>query len=95
MTTITPSSEFIAGLVAVPAGVAFGLAYFRLLRRSARLLAAGEGKRLSIAYAVGRLGAAVALFFVAARLGAWPLLAFFAGFLVAREIALRPERRSS
>lgn len=95
MTTITLSSGVIIGLLALLAGFAFGLAYFQLVRRSARRLAAGERRLLSLAGVGGRLGAAVSVFFLAARLGAWPLLALFAGFLIAREIALRPERRPS
>jgi hypothetical protein len=76
------------------AGLAFGLVYFATLKRSVMLFAAGRGWLGPLALTLGRIGAAVAFLFVAAKLGAAPLLAAFIGFLMARALALRAERRA-
>lgn len=70
------------------AGIAIGFAYFRALRWTIRCGA----KHPLVIHAVASLARllAVAVFFgFAARLGALPLLAAFAGFLLARALAMR------
>ena len=76
------------------AGLAFGLVYFAFLRRSVTLLVGGNGWFAPPALALGRIGAAAAFLFMAAKLGAAPLLSTFIGFLMARTLALRAESRS-
>lgn len=74
------------------AGAVFGFGYFAAVRRTAALVAAGRGWRVPLALTLGRLGLAVLLFGLAARLGVAYLLAAFGGFLAARWMALRAER---
>lgn len=84
----------IASAAAV-AGLAFGLVYFRALRRTTDLLAGGGGWRGPIALTLIRIVGAVILFAMVARLGALPLLGAFIGLLAARTIALRGARRTA
>lgn len=81
--------------VMVLAGVGLGLAYLGALRRTVEALAHGAGWRMPMALTVARLAAAAGLLFLAAKLGAIPLLATFAGFLLARSVILRRVRRAS
>jgi N-ATPase, AtpR subunit len=74
------------------AGLAFGLAYFRALRRTVDLLAGRHGWAVPIGLTLARVAGAVVLLTLMARLGALPLLGGFLGFLMARMIALRQER---
>ncbi|HVY57767.1 MAG TPA: ATP synthase subunit I [Xanthobacteraceae bacterium] len=83
----------LAALMAL-AGLVFGLIYFAALKRSVSLLVGGSGFLGPLALTLGRIGAAAALLVVAAKLGAAPLLAAFAGYLMARGVALRAERRA-
>jgi len=76
------------------AGVAFGLLYFAALRRTVTHLAARSGWATPLLFTVSRVGAALVFLALAATLGAAPLLAAFAGFLVARGLALRAVRRN-
>lgn len=76
------------------AGLMFGLAYFMALKRSVALFVGGKGWLGPLALTLGRIGAAGGFLFVAAKLGAAPLLAAFVGFLMARALALRAERRA-
>jgi N-ATPase, AtpR subunit len=76
------------------AGFALGLAYFVALKRSVALFVGGKGWFRPLALTLGRVGAAAGFLFVAAKLGAAPLLAAFIGFLTARALALRAERRA-
>ena len=76
------------------AGLALGRAYFVALKRSVALFVGGKGWFGLLALTLGRIGAAAGFLFVAARLGAAPLLAAFIGFLMARALALRAERRA-
>jgi hypothetical protein len=71
------------------AGLAFGLAYFAVLRRTVDLHAAGHGLLVPALLTIGRLATAILLLGVAARVGALPLLSSFIGFLLARTLALR------
>lgn len=74
-------------------GTALGAAYFALLWRSLQLHGKpGNGPKLA-AHLVVRLVGAGLVFWLAARAGAWPLLATFAGFLIGRFGALRLVRR--
>ncbi len=72
----------------------FGLLYFAALKRCVALLVGGQGWLGPLALTLGRIGAAAGILFVAAKLGAAPLLAVFIGFLMARAVALRAERRA-
>ena len=74
------------------AGLAFGLAYFVVLRRTIDLHAASHGVLVPALLTVGRLATAILLLGVAARVGALPLLSSFMGFLLARALALRGAR---
>lgn len=91
MTTI-PASQLYVATACVLAGFAFGVGYFAALRVTATWLAKGRGPLVPVLLTVGRFGAAVALFGGAALLGAPALLGAFAGFLVARALALRSAR---
>ena len=84
---VSPMPEL---LVAVAlAGFMSGLLYFAVLRRTAMLFASRSGWLLPAALTAVRIGAAAGLLALAAKLGAAPLLAAFAGFLLARTVALR------
>lgn len=76
------------------AGCLFGWQYFAMLKRSVKLFVGGHGRRGLLAHTLGRMGIAAAFLFVAAKLGAASLLAAFTGFLFARALALRAERRT-
>ena len=56
------------------------------------LFATGRGWFVPMALTSGRIGAAVVLLGLAAKLGAVALLATFVGFLIARALALRAGR---
>jgi hypothetical protein len=72
------------------AGIAFGLAYFAVLRRSIDgFLQPGRRRTLAVALTVGRVAAAVLFLWLAAKLGAVALIAALVGFMAARGIALR------
>lgn len=81
----------LAALLALT-GFAFGMAYFALLRRSVELFAAGRGYLIPATLTMARIGAAVILLGLAAKLGAPALLGAFIGFLAARKVALRTKR---
>lgn len=88
------------------AGLVFGYGYFVALRRSIDMYAARRAWLPSLLWTLVRIAAAVLFFLVVARRGAdglgptarpWsalPVLAAFAGFLVARQLALRSTRRA-
>jgi hypothetical protein len=80
-------------LAMAAAGFGLGLGYFAALRRSVALFGAGGSRLAPVALTILRLAAAAAFLVFAARLGAAPLLASFAGFLVARFYALRAARK--
>ncbi len=87
----SPMPELLAGMTL--SGFIFGLAYFAAVQWTAVLFAAGCGWLAPLALTLGRAGAAAAFLALAARLGAASLLAAFAGFLLARALALRLARR--
>ena len=75
------------------AGFGFGRLYFAAIRRTAQLLASGAW-RAPLLLTIGRLATALAVFGLAARLGAACLLGVLLGLLVARSTALRQARRA-
>jgi hypothetical protein len=80
-----------AGFVA--AGFVLGLGYFASLRRGLRL-AVTRGAWLPYwLLAIARIVAAALFFSFAVRRGVPALLAMFAGFLIARHLAVRAARR--
>jgi hypothetical protein len=74
-------------------GFGFGLLYFAALERTVSLFAAGCGWLSPLAFTLGRIAAAGIFLGLAAKFGAVSLLAAFAGFLLARAVALRAARR--
>lgn len=97
MTDPSTLGPFPVAVVLALAGFAFGLAYFRMVRWTARCLADGArdgGWAGPAALTLARVAAAVVLLILAARLGALALLAAFLGFLVARTVALRRTERT-
>jgi len=64
-----------------------------MLRRAADAYAAARGWAGPVALTALRLGGATIVFGLAVQLGVVALLACFLGFLVARAIALRSQRR--
>jgi hypothetical protein len=91
-TTVVSQSELI--VLAAAAGLMFGLLYFAALKRSVTLFVGSDGWLGPLALTLGRVGAAAGFLFVAAKLGAAPLLTAFLGFLMARAGVLRAERRA-
>ena len=74
-------------------GLCLGLGYFVLLRWSVTAIGVAGRRGQILALTSLRLGAAIAFFVLAARLGgALTLLSGFAGFLTARTLALRQRR---
>lgn len=70
-------------------GLALGAAYFAAAWHTVRRFAGGAGAAGVAGLAVLRLAVAAIAFWWAARHGAGPLLAAFAGFLLARFAATR------
>lgn len=87
------SAAALPGAMAI-AGFVFGRLYFALLWRTVGRFAVGRGWLDPLALTLGRMGAAVILLTIAAKLGAAPLLATFLGFMLARAVALRAARRA-
>ena len=93
--------------LSVAAGFVFGYGYFLALRRSIDYQSARGAGLHSLLWALARIAAATLFFAVLARWSAaaigetarqWTaaaLLAAFAGFIVARQLALRSARRAS
>jgi NhaP-type Na+/H+ or K+/H+ antiporter len=94
MTHIQPLEPSLLLLILLPAGFALGLLYFEALRRTVKRITARDGWRGAIALTAGRVVALIAVLAVAARLGAMALLVTFAGFLLARTVALYRSRRT-
>jgi hypothetical protein len=94
MTRHIPITQPELAAVMAISGLVLGLLYFAALKRSVGLLVGGRCRLWPLALTLGRIGAAGAVLFVAARFGAAPLLAAFIGFLAARAVALRAERRA-
>lgn len=94
MTDATLASTLLLATAMALAGFAFGLAYFRALRRTVDLIAGRQGWAAPIGLSLARLAGAVVLLTLMAQLGALPLLGGFLGFLTARMIAVRLARRA-
>lgn len=92
MTSGSLASTLLLASAMALAGLAFGLLYFRALRRTVDRLAGHRGWAGAVGLTLARLAGAVILLTLAARLGAMPLLGAFLGFLMARMIALRQAR---
>jgi hypothetical protein len=75
------------------AGFMLGMAYFALLRRGVELAAARCAWRSYLLLALARIAAAALFFTVTARSGVPTLIAAFAGFLLARRVAVAAARR--
>lgn len=86
-----PAADIVAMTVV---GLVFGGLYFMVLGRTVALLVAGGNWLGATALTLGRIAAAVVALTVAAKFGAFPLLAAFAGFLFARMIAVRIAKRA-
>ena len=83
-----------AVLVLAIAGFTAGLAYFASLRRGvARLVRVRHAWLPYVLWALARIAAAVLFFTLAMHWGVPALLAAFVGFLAARQLAVRAERR--
>jgi F1F0 ATPase subunit 2 len=89
-----PSSTITLASGAALAGLALGLVYFHALRRTVELFATGRGRFGPIVLTLGRIAGAFIVLVFMARLGAAALVASFLGFVIAREVAVRRERRS-
>lgn len=79
-------------VLALVAGFGSGLLFFRSLELNARLWLSGAKPWLPLLLHVGRLAALAGLLLLAVRFGALPLLASFAGLLLARHLVTRPGR---
>jgi NhaP-type Na+/H+ or K+/H+ antiporter len=91
-----PSGASLSLLVlSAAAGALFGSAYFVALRHSLSILAGRESLRRALLAMAYRLAAASLFFAFAVRLGAWPPIAAFLGFLAARQLAVRAARRAA
>lgn len=75
------------------AGTVLGAAYFASLRRSLRQVLARRGGWRYPLMALARIAATALFFAVAVRWGTSALLAAFAGFLAARQLAVIAARR--
>lgn len=87
MTGTLPETMELAAEMAL-LGFLFGLFYFAALRRTVALFASGRGWLGPLALTLGRFAAAAIFLGLATRQGALSLLAAFAGFVVARTVAL-------
>ena len=81
-------------IAAAAAGLLFGRLYFAALKRCVASLVGGDGWVRPLALSVGRIGAAAIFLLIVAHWGAASLLGGLGGFLVARTLALRAQRRS-
>ena len=75
------------------AGLVLGSAYFATLRRGVQIAVARHAWMPCMLLALARVGAAALFFIFAVRWGAAALMAAFAGFLLARQLAVRAARR--
>lgn len=84
-------SDINTGLIAsaVAAGIAMGLAYFAGVRATVRAITAQSRPGLAASLMAIRFTLAAGCFAIAAQFGISALLSSFAGFLLARFLALR------
>jgi N-ATPase, AtpR subunit len=92
MTIAPPLPVLELAMTMAVAGLAIGLLYFAALERTIALYVAGRGWVGPLAFTLGRIAAAGVFLSFAAKLGAISLLSAFAGFLLARAVALRAAR---
>lgn len=76
-----------------PAGFLLGTAYFASLRRGVALSVARRTWLPYLLFGLARMAAAALFFAFTVRFGVPALLAAFAGFLAARQLAVRAARR--
>lgn len=88
-------SAYSTPLLALAAGLVFGLGYFYVLKRSVILLLQPGNRSLGVALTLGRLILAALLLWQAAQVGAVALLSGLAGFVAARFIALRLNKEAA
>ena len=93
MTSNAIMDAVLAALPAAALGAVGGWAYFRMLRLTVDSFVTGRGWRRVVALSLGRLCGVGVLFWMAVQFGAVPLLAAFAGFLLARRFALAAARK--
>jgi len=74
------------------AGAAMGAAFLYLVARSVAAIRRPGARGAAAGFLVLRMALAVAVFTLAARQGALPLVSALAGFLVARTVAIRRMR---
>ena len=86
------TSIWLIAAAALLGGLGFGLVYFAGLRRAVAAYVGDRGWQGPVTFTLARLGAAILVFGLAAKLGALALLATFLGFLAARAGALRGAR---
>jgi hypothetical protein len=89
------TSPYVVFPAAAVFGFGFGLFYFGAIRETADQIVRRESWLKPAGLTLVRLLAAVLLFAFMARLGAFPLLAAFGGFIVARAVARRGEVRGA
>ena len=75
------------------AGLVLGMAYFASLRRVVQFVVVCRAWSPYVLLGLARIAAAALFFTFAARWGVPALLAAFAGFLAARQLAVRSSRR--
>ena len=80
-------------IVATAAGLLFGRVYFAALARCVTSFLGDKGWASPLALTVGRMFGAVMFLLIVAQWGAAALLGSLTGFLFARTIALRAQRR--
>jgi F1F0 ATPase subunit 2 len=94
MSPTRPSELVVLFLAQLLVGFAVGVVYFEALRRTAMRFTTRKGWLEPVALTASRIGIAVAVFAIAARFGAAALLVTFAGFLIARTVAVYRSRRA-
>ncbi|HEX8011047.1 MAG TPA: ATP synthase subunit I [Casimicrobiaceae bacterium] len=96
MTYPTLVSTLVPAFAMTLVGLVGGAIYFAALRRAVQLYVfARAGRHVLLALTLARIAGAAILLVFAAKLGALPLLAVLAGFLLARALALRTARKAS
>jgi N-ATPase, AtpR subunit len=80
-------------IVTALAGCVLGLGYFAVLRRTLLMWGRRSSRRAVLSLTLARLATGTVFFLLVARLGAPALLTALGGFLLARTLAIRVERR--
>lgn len=82
------SASLLVAIAACLSGLALGLVFFAALKRSTDSFATHDNSRAFMLAMLTRLGIAVTGFVLIAQAGALALVMAFAGFLIARTMAL-------